>query len=347
MTDNPGVRVPPYISQQVTRSHRFYLDVEQPHSRRLQVVCGGWEEVSADYVIDRADFPYFALEFVLGGRGTVELSPLARTAQRHREAAGLAGREVQTAPLDAGRGGVRRSAVSRATSRMKGDTPGDPLEPGVVFTYGPDWEQRIVTDPQDRLLKYFVNFVGQPASELLRECGLAPGRVVRVAPILEVREAFDQLIRLASHPTRTTPRKCALQLELLFLLLSDRTAALSSAPDRSREAFERCRTVAEAEFLRMKTARELADRGHVDVAYLCRLFQRYAGTSPYRYLHRLKMAWAAERLHAGGTLVRHVADELGIDPFQFSRGFKRVHGLAPSAFQTLRAGRPNISDPSG
>lgn len=283
-------RIPPFISHQVTRAQRFYLDVEQGKKRPLQVVCGGREEVSADYRIDRPDFPYHSIEFVVAGKGTLVL-----------------GSDVHA------------------------------LEAGVVFAYGPGWSQRIETDPRERLVKYFVNFVGPRGFDLMEECGVTLGQPLRVTPVSELREAFDQLIRLATRPTRMAQRVCTLQLELLLLLLHERFALPGLLMDRSRRAFERCRAIADERFLRLRTARELAEAGHVDVAYLCRLFQRFAGTSPYRYLHRLKMAWAAERLHAGGTLVREVADELGMDAFQLSRGFKRVHGLAPSAFQQLRA----------
>lgn len=290
MSANPPGKIPPFISQQVTRAQRFYLDVEPRKHRPIQVICGGWEEVAADYVVDRRDFPYLSLEFVAAGRGELTLESQTRE-----------------------------------------------LLPGAAFVYGPGWSQRIRTDPRQRLVKYFVNFTGHDAADLLRACGLEPGRVLQIAPVSEPREAFDQLIRLAARPTRLTERLCALQLELLLWLLVERSATPGASTDRARRAFERCREIADTDFLRLRTARDLAQAGHVDVAYLCRLFQRFAGTSPYRYLHRLKMAWAAERLHTGGTLVREVADQLGVDPFQFSRGFKRVHGLAPSAFQALRA----------
>ena len=37
-------------------------------------------------------------------------------------------------------------------------------------------------------------------------------------------------------------------------------------------------------------------------------------------------------------LRREVADRLGMDAFQFSRAFKRVHGIAPLAFVQSRRG---------
>jgi len=43
------------------------------------------------------------------------------------------------------------------------------------------------------------------------------------------------------------------------------------------------------------------------------------------------------RLQDPETLVKEVAFELGfVDPFHFSRGFKRLFGLSPEAFRRLR-----------
>jgi len=35
------------------------------------VISGGWECCDKEYTIDRANFPYFALEFVISGQGTL------------------------------------------------------------------------------------------------------------------------------------------------------------------------------------------------------------------------------------------------------------------------------------
>ncbi len=71
---------------------------------------------------------------------------------------------------------------------------------------------------------------------------------------------------------------------------------------------------------------------HVSVGHLTRSFLRFGYGSPYRYLTRKKMLHAAALLDSGVLLVREVANRLGLDPFQFSRVFKRVHGISPSDF---------------
>lgn len=59
--------VPAFISSQVRRGFYLIPEREEPPCKGLTVVCAGWEECSAEYRIDRTDFPYHALEFVASG----------------------------------------------------------------------------------------------------------------------------------------------------------------------------------------------------------------------------------------------------------------------------------------
>jgi AraC-like DNA-binding protein len=87
----------------------------------------------------------------------------------------------------------------------------------------------------------------------------------------------------------------------------------------------------------LRTLEQIARECHVNNAYLCRLFRRYDHQSPYRYLLRLKMNHAAERLLQPKAMVKQAAAEAGFaDPFHFSRVFTSVFGLSPTAFRGLR-----------
>jgi AraC-like DNA-binding protein len=284
------VIVPPaFVSQQVTAARRFYHNLKPRPTRRLSIVCGGWEECARDYAIDRETFPFLSVEFVASGRGDLVL------------------------------GGKRHA-----------------LEAGTVFSYGPGVSQRIRTSPDQPLGKYFVDFIGERGRKLLRECRLAPGTCVQLAATSEVRQAFDALVRLAAGHHWLNARTCELQVELLLLVIVRSTQPGSRSERRSLATFERCRRHIETHFLALNTLEEAAAACHVDVAYLCRLFRRFLDDTPFRYLQRLQMQWAAERLHTSGRLIREVADDLRIDPFQFSRTFKRIHGVSPSAFLNAR-----------
>jgi len=60
-----------YISQQVESSRLFFLDEDREAD--FAVVFGGFENCGPDYRIDRQDFPWFTLEFVSRGAGSLVL----------------------------------------------------------------------------------------------------------------------------------------------------------------------------------------------------------------------------------------------------------------------------------
>jgi len=65
--------LPAFVSRQVVAADRYFLDLRPAAEGPLTVVCGGMEQVRADYVVARDDFPYCCVEFVAAGRGTVSL----------------------------------------------------------------------------------------------------------------------------------------------------------------------------------------------------------------------------------------------------------------------------------
>jgi AraC-like DNA-binding protein len=86
-------------------------------------------------------------------------------------------------------------------------------------------------------------------------------------------------------------------------------------------------------FLSLWKIEELAIKFQTSSAQICRLFQTFAQTTPFKYLIRLKMQEAAALLLDEHLLVKEVAVRLGYsDPFHFSRVFKRVYGISPETF---------------
>jgi len=65
--------VPAFYSTQVIKARRFNLDVQGGRQQALTVVCGGCEHCEPDFRIDRADFPFYSIEYVARGKGTLRL----------------------------------------------------------------------------------------------------------------------------------------------------------------------------------------------------------------------------------------------------------------------------------
>lgn len=64
---------PDFFSLQVSEARRFYLDLHRLRNRRVAVVCAGLERTRSDYRIQRHTFPFYSIEYVVRGQGTVKL----------------------------------------------------------------------------------------------------------------------------------------------------------------------------------------------------------------------------------------------------------------------------------
>ena len=227
--------------------------------------------------------------------------------------------------------------VARGSGRLVLGGRQFPLEAGTVFAYGPGVAQDISGDPQSPLVKYFVDFSGHGALKLLKSCRLAAGQQARVHPPNALAGFFEELIQAGLHRSGKQSELCAKLLECVVLKIAQARNPVKGGETPAFVTYQQCRRHIEQHFLRLGTLDQIAGDCHADKAYLCRLFRRFDSQSPYQYLLRMKMNHAAERLQKTGTLVKQVAEETGFaDPFHFSRVFRNVMGLSPSAFRDLR-----------
>lgn len=210
-----------------------------------------------------------------------------------------------------------------------------PLRRGAVFAYGPGCGHRIESDPADPLRKYFVDFTGREGMALLRAAGLSPGSFRSAGNPDEVGQAFEQLLDTGKRAGPQAARIAALQAEILLCTLAE-SVVPGGGGEQSYQTYLKCRTCIEERFLELGTAAQVAAACHVSPAYLSRLFSLHGHETPYHALLRCRMRHAAALLDSGQSIVREVAEALRLDPFHFSRVFKRVHGVSPAEFLRRR-----------
>ena len=207
------------------------------------------------------------------------------------------------------------------------------LRPGVVFGYGPGLAHTITTEATRPMLKYYVDFVGRRAKDLLEWSPVRPGKFAQVSTPGDLREIFESLQRNGAGESPYGPALCAALIPVLLLKIAERAVPASGADPRALATYQRARALIDERFLEFKTLDEAARVAGVNLSYLCRLFQRFDHQTPYRHLMHLKMNRAAQLLLDSGLLVKEVAAELGFsDPFNFSRAFRSVFGLSPEKF---------------
>jgi len=227
--------------------------------------------------------------------------------------------------------------VARGRGEVKLKEQTVKLQPGRLFAYGPNVPHHITGHADDPLVKYFVDFTGTDVQALFRISRLGPGQATEVFPANALQPLFDEIIQIGLQGRHGGSVLCAKLLECLALRMADARAPMTSMETLAFSTYQQCRHHIERHFLRLKTLKQVATECHANNAYLCRLFRRYDRQSPYQYLLRLKMNYAAERLQLPGVLVKQVAEEAGFtDPFHFSRVFTSVFGLSPTGFRGLR-----------
>ncbi len=221
--------------------------------------------------------------------------------------------------------------VARGVGRLKLQDRTFPLTMGTVFTYGRGVAHDITCDPGQPLTKYFVVLSGKVGRDLMHECQLAPGRVVRVGHPEQVQQIFEDLIRHGrdDHPDRQ--RMCAVVAQYLIIKIGDLATSFGEAStSRAFATYQRCRQYIGDHYLAIRNLNEVADNCHVDPAYLCRLFQRFGRERPSRYLLHLRLNRAAELIQNSDLMIREISDQLGFsDPYNFSRAFRRAFGVPP------------------
>ena len=205
------------------------------------------------------------------------------------------------------------------------------LTAGRVYATGPETRLGLRVETARPMRRYYLWLAGPGAAAVLAEAGLGGGRVRAVSAPGEIREAWEWLLRDGG---RSGARGAALAhalTEVLLLKLADaRDASAPGAEEGARATYERCRALADAEAARMRGAADLAAAAGLRTETVCRLFRRFADTTPGAYLRTRRMRLAAERLRAPGARVKEVAAELGFaDAFHFSRVFKAEVGVAP------------------
>jgi AraC-like DNA-binding protein/mannose-6-phosphate isomerase-like protein (cupin superfamily) len=115
--------------------------------------------------------------------------------------------------------------------------------------------------------------------------------------------------------------------------LAERAAAESARPTGRRGVVARAIEAIQDQGGALSVA-ELAEQLYVSRDYLRHLFKEYAGASPMRHIIQARIERAKDLLADRELSIKEVSRRCGFDSqYYFSRLFRKVTGMAPSAFR--------------
>lgn len=265
----------------------FFNKRPAQHREPLVLVMGGRERCESEYFVSRHTFPYYSMEFVVGGRGEAVLNGKAY-----------------------------------------------PLFPGMMFSYGPDTDHKITTDPKFLMTKYFLSFEGMKAAEFLDRAGLPPGQPHDMGRYYAWTRIFGEIVQAGQRVDALGDRLCVLLFEVLFLKLEEIARHREHPHNEAYATYLRIRNFIDENFEKLSGLSEIADEFDAKPPEICHLFKKFSeSVTPYQYLLRRKMNLAADLLVTSRPPINEVASRVGIkDALHFSRIFRTMHGHSPRAF---------------
>jgi CheY-like chemotaxis protein len=145
---------------------------------------------------------------------------------------------------------------------------------------------------------------------------------------------LEDVKRLERHALVTFQSKGVLSEAEIVAALHRALFGVDALPQQTSALVKRAVAYMHQNYARPLARWEIASAIGVSEDYLSRVFHRELGLSPWDYLNRYRIEQAKQLLRHTSDSIRAIASQVGFrDPLYFSRVFRRVAGLSPSAFR--------------
>ncbi|OHD57199.1 MAG: hypothetical protein A2096_17530 [Spirochaetes bacterium GWF1_41_5] len=224
----------------------------------------------------------------------------------------------------AGGSGFMESAAGRKIYVEKGSCMF--LFPGVPHRYGPEKNQS--------WHEYWFLFDGFIFDEYVKTRVLDPSRPV-ISHVLpeKLLKKWRQLALLAGKHPPDLPLITAGFREIFFSILSP--LRRDSLKEKNSDLAERIisemeKHIADSAF----NFRRFSVNQQYSYSWLRKLFKKYTGSSPEKFMQRLKIREAKKKLLYSADRIKEISAELGFtDQYYFSRLFRKIEGFSPRQYR--------------
>lgn len=211
------------------------------------------------------------------------------------------------------------------------------IGPGQLVVLPAGVGHRYAALPEQPWSLYWVHFTGSASTAFLT--ALLDGEAATVRPLgLSLVPEFQTLLEVHRQGYRL-PVLLHTANQLRALLTRAALLAPRSPSSRGRFDVEAVQSYMQNHLGEALTLAQLAEAFGFDRFHFAKTYKRLTGRAPLTHFLHLKMEQAARLLDGGEARVSEVARLLGYDDAHyFSRQFRQIMGVAPSAYRGLKRG---------
>lgn len=223
----------------------------------------------------------------------------------------------------------------------KGYVDNQLVKAGDCFLLSPHCQYEYYPNPRDPYEYVWVEFNGYTAERFVRHAGFVEHTIVlkQLQCLDVILENFRRIlieIKVLTNKHARTMLYEALTIEMLGLL----------AQEKGYEVSYRQKSISEVNIQKIfryidahysdpnLTVSSIAEAFFYVPSYLTRLFKKYAGINPNKYITKLRMEKAISLLANRNLSIEQISTLVGYkNPFYFSKEFKRYYGVSPTKYQ--------------
>lgn len=209
---------------------------------------------------------------------------------------------------------------------------------GEWYLFPAGTKQRLLTDPEHPLIRYYVHFTAKVKSNPLFDMIHVPYRVEQFDRSL-VKGHLDRIVQSRQQLTLTSNMNSNAALLQLLVHYFDQSFHQKRFNLDSIPAMDKIHMLVgyiDTHLSEKISIDKLAALIHLHPNYLITYFKKYMGISPVQYITHRRMERAKQLLSSSSATVSEIAQELGLELYYFSRVFKQHTGLSPSLYRDLQ-----------
>ncbi|MCI8600713.1 MAG: AraC family transcriptional regulator [Oscillospiraceae bacterium] len=182
---------------------------------------------------------------------------------------------------------------------------------------------------------YWVGFNGAEAHRMMEHTPFAAGeRVIFPAAPDHIRQSLKQIYDARGNSPAAEARMLGGLYLFLAALMEEPGAPKLHRQTTARQYVDKAILFISRNYILDISNEDIASFVGVSPSHLYRVFSLELGVSPTRFLTNYRLSEAAALLQSTGMSVSEVAASVGFkDPLYFSRVFRKVKGVSPSAYQ--------------